>query len=177
MANTSILGTYSPEDVVCIISNDNFVHTLSGFTDGTFLSITRVTPGSTLYTGADGTNARTIRDVRNLDITFTLHQSAESNDVLTQLFELDAAARNNSHLFNITIRDNTGRTLISSPTCFIGTSPDVDFATDISDRQWVLHSVGSKVNVGGNARLTQGAYDAITNLDGDVDSYWQPRSN
>ena len=175
MANTSIMGTYSPEDVACVISNDRFSHTISGYTDGTFLTVSRVIPASTLYTGADGTNARTIRAVKNLDLTFTLHQSSESNDILSALLVLDEQARNSDELFSITIKDTIGRTLVSSPTCFIGTTPDLDFATDITDRQWVLHCVGSTVHIGGNARFSNDGYAAATDLEYTPNSNWQPQ--
>jgi hypothetical protein len=37
---SNILGTYSPESVVITIGNDKFSHVLSGYADGTFISIT-----------------------------------------------------------------------------------------------------------------------------------------
>lgn len=174
MSNTTLLGSYSPEDVVCVISNDKFSHTISGFADGSFLNLSRIIPASTLYTGGDGTNCRVIRDVSNLDVTFTLHQSSESNDVLSHLLVLDMAARDSSELFSILIRDMTGRTVISTPTCFIGSNPDVPFETDISTRDWVLHTIGSSIHIGGNARFTSGGFDALVDLGATVDQEWNP---
>lgn len=177
MSNTSILGNYSPESLVAVISNDKFSHTISGFADGSFLTLTRVIPASTLYTGGDGTNCRVIRAVSNLDITFTLHQSSESNDILSRLLILDQAARNSDELFGILIKDTTGRTVISSPTCFIGNNPDTPFATDVSTRDWVLHSVGSDIFIGGNSKFTSSGFDSINSLGVTPDSYWNPAGN
>lgn len=174
MSNTTLLGSYSPENVICVISNDKFTHTISGFADGTFLNITRIIPASTLYTGGDGTNCRVIRNVTNLDITFTLHQSAESNDVLSQLLNLDMLARNSDELFSFLLRDTTGRTVISTPTCFIGANPDVNFETDVTTRDWTLHSIGSDIHIGGNARFTNGGFDSASNLGLTVDDEWNP---
>jgi len=48
-----ILGTYSPQEVVVILSVGDFVHTVNGYADGIFLNFARTTPASTLYSGAD----------------------------------------------------------------------------------------------------------------------------
>lgn len=174
MANQQILASYSPESVTIVISNDKFQHTISGYTEGTFLNIARVIPHATLYTGADGTNLRVTRSVTNLDITLTLHQGAESNDVLSALLASDEESRNLDWLFAITIKDTSGRTLVSSPNAFIGTVPDIGFGTEQSDREWVLHAVGSSVNIGGNGKLTADTYSTLTeNMGIEVEDYWR----
>lgn len=172
MATNATLGTYSPEDVTVVISNDNFSHTMSGFADGSFLTITRVIPAATLYTGADASSARVLRRVKNLDITAVLHQSSETNDVLSQLQRMDEEAHNNENLFSITIKDNMGRSVFSSNLCFIGTVADGEFATDLSTRSWVLHSVGGEMFNGGNAKLNPGTAATLQDLGNTPDSYW-----
>lgn len=172
MATSSLLGTYSPEDITVVLSNDNFSHTVSGMADGSFLTITRVVPAATLYTGADASSARVLRRVKNLDITLTLHQSSESNDVLSQLQRLDEEAHNNDHLFAITIKDGMGRSIYSSNQCFIGTIADGEFATDLSTRPWVLHSVGSDTFTGGNAKLNPSTTQTLQDLGYTPDTYW-----
>ena len=174
MANQQILASYSPESVVIVLSNENFQHTISGYTDGTFLNIARVIPHATLYTGADGTNVRVTRSVTNVDITLTLHQGAESNDVLSALLRNDEESRNLDWLFSITIKDTSGRTVVSAPNAFIGTVPDIGFGTEQSDREWVLHAVGASVNIGGNGKLTADTYSTLVDdLDVEVDDYWR----
>lgn len=172
MANSSLLGTYSPEDVTVVLSNAQFTHTASGFADGSFLTITRVIPAATLYTGADASSARVLRRVKNLDITFMLHQSSETNDVLSQLQILDEQAHNNDNLFSITIKDNMGRSVYSSDNCFIGTTPDGEFGTDLSTRSWILHSVGSEVFHGGNAKFNPDTATTVQDLGYTPNQYW-----
>lgn len=172
MANVSPLGTYSPEDVVVTLSNSLFSHTASGFADGSFLTITRVIPAATLYTGADATSARVLRRIKNLDITFTLHQASETNDVLTQLQLLDEQAHNNDMLFAITIKDNMGRSVFSSDQCFIGATPDGEFGTELSTRAWMLHSIGSEVFIGGNGKFNPGTAQTVQDLGYTPDPYW-----
>lgn len=174
MANTQSLGSYSPESVIVVLSNDNFAHTISGYADGSFLNITRVIPHATLYTGADATNVRVTRNVRNVDITLTLHQSAESNDVLSALLLKDEQERNLDWLFAITVKDTSGRSILSSTQAFIGTVPDQGFGTDIGTRDWVLHAVGSDTIIGGNSKMTADTAQTLTDLGMGFDDYWRP---
>lgn len=174
MANTEILGSYSPESVIIVLSNDKFQHTISGYADGTFLNIARVIPHATLYTGSDATNARVTRNVRNHDVTLTLHQAAESNDVLSALLRLDEESRNLDWVFSMTIKDTSGRMGLSAINCFIGTVPDQGFGADIETRDWVLHAVGADVHIGGNGKFTGDTAQALADMGVTYDDYWRP---
>lgn len=170
----SVLATYRPEDVVIVIGNDQFSHSISGYVDGSFLSLTRVVPHSTLYTGADASNARVKRRVRNYDISLTLHQASESNDVLSQLLILDEDNLTNEALFYITIKDMSGRTVASSPQAFIGTTPDVSFGVELSEYEWVLHAINMQIFNGGNGKFTASTYQTVNDLGYTPDAYWSP---
>lgn len=174
MSADKILATYSPEDVVVVISNSNFSHTISGYTDGSFLSITRTVPFAAPYVGADGSNARVVRAVKNRDVTLTLHQASESNDVLTRLLALDSESRNNDNLFSITIKDVSGRTVASSSQAYIGNDPDIDFGTDVSDRAWTLHAIGMEIFIGGNGKFTASTFGTVNDLGYTPNEYWNP---
>ena len=168
-----VLGSYSPEDVVVILHNSKFSHQISGYTEGSFLEITRVVPHATPYNGADGTNARVVRAVKNADITLTLHQSGESNDVLSALLVADEASRNGDDIFAITIKDTSGRSIYSSAQAYIGTTPDAGFAQEIADRAWTIHAINLSQHLGGNARLTPDAAGALSDLGHTVEDRWQ----
>lgn len=170
----TVLGTYKPEDVDIVIGNANFSHIVSGTVDGSFLTLTRVIPHATLYTGADASNARVKRRVRNYDINLTLHQSSESNDVFSELLRLDEESSRNEALFYITIKDNSGRTVASSRTAFIGTTPDVGFGVELSEREWILHAINMQIHIGGNAQFTGATWDTVNDLGLDPDVYWVP---
>ena len=172
MEASNILGTYSPESVQVVLSNAKFTHTMSGFTDGTFINIARVIPHATLYTGADASNVRVVRAVRNCDITFTLHQSSESNDVLSQLLRLDEDSRSGEDIFTMTIKDSSGRTVASSGSVFIGTIPEAGFGTDISDRDWLLHAINVDIVYGGNGKMTPAGFSTVNSLGGSVAEDW-----
>ena len=174
MTQSVVLGSYSPEEVTIVISNSQFSHILSGFTDGTFVSVARTIPHATPYVGADASHARVIRKVKSADITVTLHQASESNDVLTQLLAKDEQYADNTWLFNITIKDNSGRTMYSASKAYIGTVPDSDFGTDITDRPWVIHAINMETHIGGNSELTGDGYATLQELGYEADNRWKP---
>lgn len=167
-----ILATYSPENIVVILHNSKFSHQVSGFQEGTFLEIERTIPHATLQNGADGTNARVVRAVKNSDITLTLMQTSESNDVLSQLLVLDEGSRDGSDVFAITIKDTSGRTVASSAAAFIGTTPSMGFSEEISQRDWVIHAIHMNIHIGGNGRFTPDGQDAITDLGYTFEDRW-----
>ena len=171
---SNILGTYSPESVVITIGNSKFSHVVSGYADGTFISITRLVDHATLYNGADATNARVVRAVKNCDVTLTLHQASESNDVLSQLLALDEQSRDGSDCFSITIKDTSGRTVASSPVAFIGTSPDIDLGTEIAERAWVMRAINLTIHAGGNGKFTDSTYTEVNTLGYTPDAFWNP---
>lgn len=176
MAVDKILATYSPESVIVVISNDKFSHTISGYADGTFLSISRVVDHATMYTGADASNARVVRAVKNCDITLTLHQASESNDVLSQLLILDEQSRDGTDVFAITIKDMSGRTVASSPAAFIGTSPDVAFGVDLAEHDWMIHAISLDIMAGGNGKFTGATFQTMVDLGATPDNFWNPNA-
>ena len=169
-----ILATYSPEDVVVILHNTKFSHQISGYTEGSFLEVERIIPHAALTNGADGTNARVVRAVKNCDISLTLMQTSESNDILSQLLVLDEGSRDGSDVFAITIKDNTGRTVMSSAAAFIGTVPNVSFSQEVSDRPWIIHAIHMVEHIGGNGRFTPDSSTTASELGLEFEDRWRP---
>lgn len=178
MQVSHILGSYSPESVNVIISNHKFTHTFSGFAEGQFINITRTVPHATLYVGADASNVRVVRAVKNCEVTITLHQSSESNDILSQLLKLDERSRSGEDIFSITIKDLSGRTKAQSGAAFIGTSPDVGFGVEVSERPWVLQAINMDIFEGGNGKFSTAGWETITNLSEVApNEIWSPSSD
>lgn len=174
MTQSQVLGSYSPEEVTIVISNAQFSHIIGGYTDGTFVSVSRTIPHATPYVGADASHARVIRKVKSADITITLNQASESNDVLSQLLQKDEQFADNTWLFNIIIKDNSGRTMYSASKSYIGTVPDSDFGVEITDRPWVIHAINMETHLGGNSELTADGFNTLQELDYDVIDRWKP---
>lgn len=173
MAEVANLGNYSPEDVVVIISNDKFSHTMSGFADGTFISYERGVDRATLYTGADLSAGRTLRRNKSGTVTVTLAQYAESNDVLSELARLDEEAHNNDWLFSVTIKDLLGRSVFFAPQAFLGNDPSMTYSTDMETREWTITVVNAQRHIGGSSKLSPDNESTLTEMGYIVEDKWK----
>lgn len=166
------LGTYSPEDIQVVISVADVVHTISGYADGTFLNVSREVPSSELYQGSDNSGGRTLRSNKAGTITLTLHQLSASHDVLSQLHKNDHEARDNTWLFSVLIKDNTGRSLYYGRQSFISQFPDSTFSNQVETRDWAFQCIDLEQTIGGNGKLDPATEQAIVALGGQVDPRW-----
>ena len=173
MAVNANLGSYSPEQVVVILSNNKFSHTLSGTADGTFISFERGVPRATLYVGSDNSAARVLRTNKSGTITFTLHQAAESNDVLSELARLDEESGDNSWLFSIQIKDLQGRSVLYASQAFIGNDPTMYYGTDLGTRVWTIEVVNADRHFGGNSKLSPENESTLGDFGYTVDDKWK----
>ena len=88
MAVDSQIGNYSPDDFTVVLSKGDFVHRVTGFADGSFLSMDRLVPSSTPYAGVGfNFSGRVKRRVSSMTIDVTLRQYSPSNTVLKQRFD------------------------------------------------------------------------------------------
>lgn len=173
MADDSVLGTYSPEEIQVVISVADRVHVVSGFADGTFINISRITPASELYVGADLSAGRTKRRNKASTIDITLAQYSASNDVFQRIQSLDEADPTDSYVFALTIKDNSGRTVASSNQAFVATTPDVSFDTTMGTRNWQISAVSLTPHYGGNAKLSDETVSTLAALDYEVPARWR----
>ena len=81
----SAVKTYSPDRVKLVVG----VHSVTGYADGTFVSIEPLGDGITSQAGADGEVARVMSADKRVKITLTLQQTSRSNDVLNALLSID----------------------------------------------------------------------------------------
>lgn len=169
----TLLGNYSPESLIIILSKGDFVHRIQGYADGTFLNISRLTPASVLYVGSDLSAGRTKRRNKASDISITLHQYSASNAVLQALQAADEEDDSDAWVFSITIKDTSGTSIWSSNQAFIGTVPDVGMSSTTETRAWVLHAVGLSSNIGSNTKFDQPEVAAMGALDQQVPARWQ----
>lgn len=173
MAEQSGLGNYSPEDVIMIISNDTFSHTISGVADGTFISYEREVPRATLYVGADLSAARVLRRNKSGTVSLTLSQHGESNDFLSQLARRDEESQDNSWLFAVTIKDLRGRTQFYSPQAFIGNDPNITFGVDTETRDWTITVTGIENHIGGDGQFAPTVQADLESIGYTVEDKWK----
>lgn len=173
MADDSLLGTYSPEEIQVVISVADQVHVVSGFADGTFINITRQTPASELYVGADLSTGRTKRRNKASTIDITLAQYSASNDFFQRIQSLDEEDATDTYVFTLTLKDNSGRTVASSNQAFIATTPDVSFDTTMGTRMWQISAISLSTHYGGNAKLSDATVSTLAALEYDVPDRWK----
>lgn len=167
------LGTYSPEDMVCAISVRDVTHAIGGWAEGTFVSVERVSPSSTMVRGATRNgHLRVLRNDDTATITFTLTQSSSDNDVLSGIWRADKQARDNTWLFNMTLVDATGRSYFHCSQCYIENMTTGSFGTESEARQWVIHAAQLDEYVGGNAKLPADVVQTLEKLGVTVADRW-----
>jgi hypothetical protein len=174
MAN-EVLASYSPEDVTIVIAQGNLSHVVNGYVDGTFLTISRLVLASEPYSGSDVSNARVVRSNKNSTLTLSLMMTSESNDILGQLLRNDEQTRDNTNLFSMTIKDNTGRSIYFSRQCYIGNNPDSTYSNAIDSRDWSIHAVKLEQVQGGNAEFSPATAADYQSLGGTIDPRWLPQ--
>lgn len=150
---SNLLSTYSPSDVTVVLSQGAVSHVVSGFAEGTFVTIERNSETFEMYTGADNTNTRIYKPNESCMVTVSLAQTSNSNDVLSALYLNDKATRNSSGLFAMTVKDNSGRSLFSASQAYIAVVPNAEFSDSMSTRDWVIHCPRPDYYLGGNAAL------------------------
>ena len=108
---------------------------LDGFIDGTFIEITKDVQPFRSVTSADGKVSRLYSQSGVYNVSLTLMSTSGGNDILTKLWQLDEITQKGK--FPLLIKDKTGT--------------------------WVLKSVESVINVGGNQKASDLIND-ITNI-------------
>lgn len=150
------LPLYSPEDVDVYLAG--FIK-ISGFVDGTFISIAKDVGTFTTRESADGVVSRNHAKSSTYTVTITLASTSESNTVLTVASRLDDSTK--MGMFPFIIKDRMGSTLLFSPKSWIETLPDTAFGLDVTDREWRIKCANAVLAVGGNDEASSLLEDAI----------------
>lgn len=170
----NFIANYLPDDFTIILSKGDFVHRVTGFADGTFVSMDRITPSSTPYQGVgDNSFARVKRRVTAMNVTITLHQGSPSNSLFQQLQIADANVPDNRYVFNCTMKDMSGQTVASSNSAVIVAPANASFSSEFGSRDWGIYLFGSDIFIGGNTPLAPSEVAAMEALGGTVDERWK----
>ena len=121
---------------------------LSGFADGSFLTVDRDEQAFTKVIGADGYTTRVKSNNRSGFMTVTLAQSSGSNDVLSGFAQLDEIS--NSGIVPVLIKDLSGNSIYFSATGWVQKIPSSEFSKELTNREWTIDLVDIDMFVGGN---------------------------
>lgn len=147
MANT--LRSFDPNRVTVSVAGQ----TLVGFSDDKVV-VERANNSWELVVGSDGESTRVKSNDRSGTITINLQQTSPSNDFLSAIFYVDEVS--SAGVVPITIKDNSGTTLVVAPLAFLENMPSATFSKSQNDRSWVFRSNQIEYYLGGNdAALTE----------------------
>lgn len=136
--------TYDAAQVILTINGVE----ISGYAADTFISIEREEPSFTKVVGADGTTSRAKSNNRSGTMTITLSQTSPSNDYLSALLAQDELS--NSGVVPVILKDISGQSRFFSGTGWVQGMPTVEYAKEISDREWLIDLADMEFNIAGN---------------------------
>jgi hypothetical protein len=88
---------------------------------------------------------------RRATLTITLQHTSQWNVILSGLHNADIAARNGAGIVSMFLRDKQGFTVVEAARCWVVKFPNVQVATEVTPRAWVLRlAKANAVSVGGN---------------------------
>lgn len=136
--------TYDPADVIVSIGGVP----MSGYADGTFVTVARDEDAFTKVSGADGEVSRAKSNNRSGMLTLTLLQTSMSNNVLSAFALADEIA--NAGIVPVLVKEIGTSTILMSGEGWIKKFPDVAFSKDVETREWVLDLATLNMFEGGN---------------------------
>ncbi len=133
-----MLKTYDPARVqISLVGTILGAILISGLAEDSFLKVARNEDTYSGVVGADGKDyTRSKSNNKSGTISFTLQQSADANQFLSQLQALDEAEATGT--FTLLIQDNNYNEVYSSIDCFFSKPPDVDKGKASGEREWTI---------------------------------------
>lgn len=138
------MKTYDPKLVVVIVGGVQ----ITGFADGTFVTVRRNSDAWSLQMGVDGEGTRSKSNDKSGQIEIQLMQSSQSNVYLSNLALADEL--NNAGLVPAMVKDNGGSSLAVAEQAYIKKTPDGENAREAGPRTWVIETDNLQHFVGGN---------------------------
>jgi len=159
MANSFTVQTYSPKDVILTIGG----YQLTGWQS---VNISRSVKGFNVIRGIRGKNTRVPNVDTSATITISLLQTAQGNDVLSRIHELDLDA--GTARIALMLKDRSGRSVFSSNEAYITAYPTATFSGQFEYRNWeIFCQTTQSYVVGGNARPATDLLDRALGAAGD----------
>jgi len=136
--------TYRPQDVSIV-----FAGPVTGYADGTFVSVDFNEDSFSLQMGTDGDGCRSQTNNGSAKVTLTLGQWSATNDVFSALHLLDKLSGDG--ILPFLMKDGSGRTHYAAETAWLLKPPTVEFGREAGSRVWVIESDKMVEFVGGQS--------------------------
>lgn len=121
------VNTYDPMDVNVIAEGT----ILTGFADGTFVSIEAEEESYTAHVGAKGEVTRARNANKMGKITITLSQDSPSNAYLSRL-------EKGKDTFDFSVVDQNFGTTSGGNDCWIEKRANAEYGKEVSEREWII---------------------------------------
>ncbi len=138
------MKTYDPKQIVIIVGGVQ----LTGFADGSFVTVRRNADAWSLQMGTDGEGTRSKSNDKSGQIEVVLMQSSQGNAYLSNLALADEL--NNAGIVPALVKDNGGSSLHAAEQVYVKKTPDSEYAREAGPRTWVLETDNLQNFVGGN---------------------------
>lgn len=135
---------YRPADMSVIVNGQ----VISGFAEGTFITVERDEDAYTYAPSTSGEGTRVKNANKAGKITIVLNQTSPSNQIFSDAIKADEL--NNQGVFPVLIRDNSGNDVHKSEAAYIVKFPSTQYAKENSTREYVIQCENLEMNVGGN---------------------------
>lgn len=137
--------SYDPKSIIVTVGGVP----ISGYTEGTFVTITRDEDTWAKNVGADGLVSRVKTNNFTGSCVITLKQTSPSNDYLSGIIAADEIT--NSAVVPVLVKDLSGTSTYFSGTGWIKKWADSSFSKEIGDREWTLDLSTLDLLVGSNS--------------------------
>lgn len=136
--------TYDPSKIIITLGPI----IVSGYADGTFVSIERNGPLFEKVRGADGAVDRVNKNATDFTVTITLKQTSPTNNAFSALVLADLTT--NSGALPLMIKDTNGTSLFAAAQAWIATEATAEESSDLSTREWVIETGPAANLIGSN---------------------------
>ena len=123
------MKTYDPKKVLISLGS----HAVSGYSDGTFVSIEANGDGISKKVGCDGEVVRSIDPDGSAKISLTLLQTSPTIAFCQQQYDKDRATGNGT--FGVLVKDMKGGLIFSAKEGWVVKPPNREFAKESTDRE------------------------------------------
>lgn len=139
------VDTYSPKKVSLTVGSV----LISGYMEGTFITVERDADSFTKLVGADGEVARSASVDKSGTITVTLMQTSDSNDLLSALAFADEATFTGK--FPVMVKDANGTSKHISDTAWLVKPAMKEYGQEITGVEWTIQCANLTTHIGGNS--------------------------
>jgi len=127
-----MVKTYDPRKVLVSIGP----HVVTGYSDGTFVSIEANGDGVTKKVGCDGEVVRSLDPDNTAKLTVTVQQQSPTVPYCQKLYDKDKATGDG--IFPVLVKDTKGGLIFSAAQAWVVKAPNREFGKESADREIVI---------------------------------------